>query len=781
MSTVHTLQVNMTRGALTPLVHARVDIEHYQAGLADALNVVPLRYGGITRAPGTIYGGPTKFAGSKARHIPFEFTRDQVYAIEAGNLYFRFWTIVDGIPARIEDGGSPVEVVTPYLAADVDKIKLRQSGDVLYIVCEGYDPKTLTRMSETDWVLDDYETQDGPFLPVNTTSINATPAARGVLAELDHTAAGTAGSVEIVTAGTSDWYTIISATVENGNLRVPSSWTLEGYTGSAWVIVDSRAGETGWDTGENRIYTFPNTTAFTKYRFNWSGLNGATDAAFSIRLNQAAAEQTPFNLSFSNDLAFTANDVGRLVRFLGSDGRWRWMRITSVTSGSLVQVVMYGPGLPDLGRTTSWRLGALYAGGGPSAIAIYEDRIIMAGFAGAPLTGFGSVSADYDNFRVSAPVVDDDGLEFRLTGGKLNRALWMLEGKDIVIGTAGSIRAVGRNENARAFAPGNIRQRPETSVSASSADPVSIENMVLFLDGDETRLYEMAYTYEVDGYLARELSALNEHLFSSGVVEIAYQSHPHKIVWCRRSDGTLVAASYDREQKVFGATLVDVGGFVESIMPLPGNKRTDLFMVVVREINGVEVRYVECLAEFYREDFTLQGVPVYAACAALYDGPPVAVVTGVDWLEGETVGIWADEVDLGDATVTGGEVALPSGYTGEQIVIGKRMPWRAETLRLSQIGNRDGSGLGRKVQINEALIDLHETAGIRVGSLSQVDVLRFEDEAGLNPGAPPPLRTGMYPLTVEDSWSNNGQLVIEGDRMYPATIRALSLKIEGEP
>ena len=75
---VFTLQANMTRGELTPYVHARGDTDHYQAGLHYARNVVVLRYGGVTRVPGTKFDGLTKNANKKSRFIPFEFNRTQV-------------------------------------------------------------------------------------------------------------------------------------------------------------------------------------------------------------------------------------------------------------------------------------------------------------------------------------------------------------------------------------------------------------------------------------------------------------------------------------------------------------------------------------------------------------------------------------------------------------------------------------------------------------------------------------------------------------------------------
>jgi hypothetical protein len=155
-------------------------------------------------------------------------------------------------------------------------------------------------------------------------------------------------------------------------------------------------------------------------------------------------------------------------------------------------------------------------------------------------------------------------------------------------------------------------------------------------------------------------------------------------------------------------------------------------------------------------------------------------------MKNETVAIWADGRDLGDVVVSNGGVAtLPLSLTASQIVLGKRMPWKVQTLRLSNIGTRDGSGLGRKTNIVQAYLEIYEAAGISARALDQADgdadLLGFEHEAEENPGDPVPLRTGMYSMAVEDSWRNNGVLVLQGDRMYPVTIRAVQLEVDGEP
>lgn len=827
--TVYPLQANMTRGEATPYIHARADTEHYAACLQMARNVIVMRYGGVTRVPGSLYMGAAKNANKKARFIRFEFNRSQVYAVEAGDLYFRFWTSA----GRIESPpGTPVEVVTPYAEADLKYLRVRQLGDVIYIWCRkdaggAYQPRTLTRNSETSWTLALHETKAGPFLKEDTKGTTLTPADYGSAVPKMTGLTAPSGTASATGAPADAWevfdkdkstgyqngatpepmtftYDYAGAAtkvadayyITIGDNGGPVSFTFEGYTGSVWVVLDTRTAEPKWASRETRFYDFPNTTGYQSYRLVMETFHPDFDTSTDdldikeIGIHESAATQTPFNLTASavtgiNDGAgFQTSDVGRVLRLLGSDGRWRTATIAARSSTTLVTIRLDDHALPGLSPISRWQFGAFSEyGGWPVTGAVYEDRLFHASTADDPLGLWGSVNADYDNHEISSPLVADDGVSVRLTGGKLDDISWLLEmGDSLVVGTAGSLRAVGRNNDSEALSPSNFRQRAQTLAPAAFSEPVVVENALLFLDLFEQRLYEAMYTYEVDGYLAREASAISEHLFAAGVAEIVYLQHPHSVIVGRRYDGKLIFFTYDRANKVAGGTLVDFGGEVESILDLPGATGTDLFVIIKRTINGSAVRHIERMAEFWRSDYTVQDVPVYAAGAAIYDGAAVGSILTADHLKGETVGIWADGRDIGDAVVdNNGDFTLPGGVTATQIVYGLRMPWQVRTMRLSQIGNQDGSGLGRAVTIVSGMIDLFESAGIEYGAPGVVDQLRFEDEVEENPGDPMTLRTGMFSGPVDDNWRNDGVLDIQGDRMYPATIRAIQLNIDGEP
>jgi hypothetical protein len=84
-----TNQPNFSKGEIAPQLHARVDVAYYGAGLKRARNVIGLKYGGVTKRPGTRFVGKVYDATKPARLIPFEFSIEQTYALEMGQAYLR--------------------------------------------------------------------------------------------------------------------------------------------------------------------------------------------------------------------------------------------------------------------------------------------------------------------------------------------------------------------------------------------------------------------------------------------------------------------------------------------------------------------------------------------------------------------------------------------------------------------------------------------------------------------------------------------------------------------
>ncbi len=168
---------------------------------------------------------------------------------------------------------------------------------------------------------------------------------------------------------------------------------------------------------------------------------------------------------------------------------------------------------------------------------------------------------------------------------------------------------------------------------------------------------------------------------------------------------------------------------------------------------------------------------IYFDSAYQYNGSATAILTGLNWLIGETVGVVADGVDIGDATVSSaGNLTLPSG-TGSIVTVGKRYNSRAVTLRAPQTGNQDGASLGRQMNIKNAAADILDTPYLKVGTLTGTEIIPPSWRGGVTGDG----GTGLYEIPIDDSYMNEGVIVFESDKGYPAVVRAVRFSIESEP
>jgi hypothetical protein len=174
-------------GEWSPLLDGRQDLSKYAIALRRMRNFFPKVQGPAVRRPGTRFVSAVKDDGKAARLLPFEFSVEQAYIIEAGDAYFRFYRN-NGL---IEDGGAPVEIVSPYEEAHLPKLRFVQSADVLYLFHPDIVPQKLSRTSHVDWSIAPLDPSDGPYLPTNTTA--TTIAASAVSGSVTLTASSTTG------------------------------------------------------------------------------------------------------------------------------------------------------------------------------------------------------------------------------------------------------------------------------------------------------------------------------------------------------------------------------------------------------------------------------------------------------------------------------------------------------------------------------------------------------------------------------------------------------------
>jgi len=149
--------INLNSGKLTPKIDARSDIEKYSGGCRILQNAIPLIYGPVERRPGTKYIADVDDHDVKSRMIDFIFSATIAYKLEFGDQTIKIYfeqTLVDTIDS-------------PYLEADLYQLQTKQSADVMWIVHNSYAPRKLSRVSATEFTLDEITFDKGPFMERN--------------------------------------------------------------------------------------------------------------------------------------------------------------------------------------------------------------------------------------------------------------------------------------------------------------------------------------------------------------------------------------------------------------------------------------------------------------------------------------------------------------------------------------------------------------------------------------------------------------------------------------
>ncbi len=158
------LQTNFAGGEVSRAARGRPDTEIYSSAAEKLRGFVVRANGALDRRPGGVHLGSA--VTSSGGHRWFELRRaiNHVVRIEAGGGKFRFW---DGISRTlIMSGGSPVELDCPWSDDDLRDVRTWQSGDVLFMSHTAHMDrvKALKRLTSNSFVLDDVTFEDGPFL-----------------------------------------------------------------------------------------------------------------------------------------------------------------------------------------------------------------------------------------------------------------------------------------------------------------------------------------------------------------------------------------------------------------------------------------------------------------------------------------------------------------------------------------------------------------------------------------------------------------------------------------
>jgi len=518
---------NFTAGELSPRLDGRTDLSKYFNGAKTMENMVIHPHGGATRRPGTKFIHEVKTSSAQTRLIPFEFSTTQTYVLELGNEYMRFYK--DG--GIITEGNKTITAITKANPAVVTSSSHGYSnGDYVIISSvagmnqvNGRTFKVANKTTNTFELQDvdannidssDYQTYTSGGVankiyeiatPYTTANIPTVKFAQS--ADIMYLVHPSYAIRELTRTGHTSW------TLSTPTLTTSANKTVSGVTKANPGVVTTSA-DHGYTEGD--FVTFTNIGGMTQ-------LNGNVYKVGTV------GSSTTFNLQDSGGTNLNTSSYGTFSAG-GSD------TVNKLTD-------------PVLNVTTDYY---------PSSVTFFEQRLVFAGSNNNPQTVWFSKGADYTNFTTGSN--DGDAMVYTIASNKVNAIRYLSAQRSLIVGTVGGEFVVSASGTTSPITPTNIQIQKQTNYGAANVDAIQVANVTLFLQRAKRKIRELTYNYDVDSYVAPDMTLLAEHITENLVTEMAYQQEPDSVVWMVRGDGYLLGMTYARPEEVIGWHKHKLGG-----------------------------------------------------------------------------------------------------------------------------------------------------------------------------------------------------------------------------
>jgi hypothetical protein len=673
--------------------------------------------------------------------------------------------LVDSV--AVEASGT-MEITVPWQAADLSLIRMTQSGDVLYVACDGYQQRKIERRATRSWSVVRYEPETGPFRVVNTTPITITPSAL-----------------------TGD----ITLTASKALFRSTNVGSLYRIQSSGQTVTASITAE---DTFTNpiRVAGVEGQRAF--------GITIANTFVATITLQYSVGEPgswvdvttytTPQSISYNDDLdnqiiyyrigvkagAFTSGTADVTLTYT-SGSITGIARVTAYSSSTSVSAVV----LQAFGATTAssdwWESIWSDRRGWPSAVALYEGRLWWFGAD----RSIGSISDAFEDFDDNFE--GDAGPIIRSIGeGPVDSICWALPMQRLLIGTEGAEFSARSSSFDEPLTPTNFNIKPASTQGSKLINAVRVDSLGLFVQRAGQRLYQLSYNIDQNDYRSEDLTLAVPDLNEAGIIHIAVQRQPDTRIHCIRSDGTAAVLIFDAVENVICWVEIETDGDIEDCCVLPGATEDAVYYVVNRDTG----RFIEKWAL----ESECRGDPVakLADSFVYYSGSATTTITGLSHLEGKTVVCWGwntvtpftDDTgrtigrDFGTFTVTGGQITGLSASVTDAAV-GRAYEARFKSAKQA-FGAAMGTPLNQRKRIDHLgliLADTHK-GGIQFGpdfdTMDDMPSYENEAEVGANHVWE---EYDKDMVSFPGEWTTDSRLCLKAAAPRPCTVLAATISM----
>jgi len=769
-------QRSFASGEISPSLQYRVDLNKYLSALSSGRNAFIHVEGGVSNRPGTEFIAEVRDSSQFHRIIPFIFNTEQAYALVFGydNAVLTdsyMWVVKDG-GVVLEGAGVAINSITaanpPVVTTNINHSFV--DGRVVYL----QDVSGMRQVSGKFFVINNavtntFELQDFDGVDIDGTGFDAYVAGAD-LAFMVHEPAGQP-------------YTNTTNAIRDFK-----------YTQSADVmtLVQKETAITSLTRADHDDWTF-DTVSFTPVQQPPTALTlGTIGTASGSPTKTYGYVVTAVGADGEESLPTAAEDhlVDALSTTYGS--QLTWTGATGAVLYNIYKAESHNAGVygyigssetttfddyniaPDMDAgPPKEKLPFDSSSNYPGCVTYYSQRLMYGSTINKPQTVIGSEVANYNSMRTHNPIIDSDSVEFTLASNTVNAVRHLVSLDSLIILTSGAEFAVTEGAD-DVLTPTSVGARAFSYNGCSDVMPCIIDNNAVYAQGKGSRLRDLRYEYSSEsgsgGYVGTDLTILARHFFKENgltytIRDMAFQKEPFGILWVVRSDGKLLALTYQREHQVVAWTLNSTDGEFESVCSIPEGDEDAVYFIIKRVIGGQTKRFIERL---HTRSFTTVEEAFFVDCGITYDGVAADTISGLEHLEGETVIVLADGIVYYDHVVTDGQITLPREH--ELIHIG--LPYTSDVGTLN-IDSAERTERGNEKNVAEVTIAFERSRGGYVGpNENMLDEIRSRGhEDGYDTL---PLRSREVTISIQPDWNEGGKILYRQTDPLPFTILAIT-------
>ncbi len=749
-------------GTAAAIRRQQVAVAAADQGDEHALRIV-IERGPVTLKVGSTSGGDDYIAETSlmtgTHSLAFTPTGD--FHIEFSSRLKR-QVLVDS--CNVEASGV-MAITAPWVEADIGKLRVDQSGDVLFVACEGYQQRRIERRATRSWSVVTYQPQDGPFQLGNSGPITITPS-------------GLSGNITLTASAalfTSDNVGSLYRIISSGQTVTTSITAENTFTNAIQVTgVDAqRVFSVTVDEDSGGSATFTLQRSLDSDAGPWTDVKtwtaDTTETYDDALDNQIAwyrigVKTGDFSSgTHSVTLSYTVGSIEGVVR------------VTAFTSSIQVSAEVFVE-LGGTAATDDWAEGEWSdRRGWPSSVAFVEGRLAWAGKNGVWL----SVSDAFDSFDDTTE--GDSGPIARTVGsGPVDTINWILALQRMLLGAEGAEFSCKSSSFDEPLTPTNFNIKPASTQGSSAVEGLKIDKRGVFVQRGGTRVMEISFDSQDYEYGSDDLTKLIPEIGQPSISRMDVQRQPDTRIHCVRSDGTVAIAVIDSVENVLCWFEYETDGLVEDVVVLPGadgSSEDQVYYVVKRTINSATKRYLE---KWALESECVGGTTNKQADSLLvYSGASTTTVTGLSHLEGETVVVWGGGKDLGTYTVSGGQITgISEAVTSAIVGLGYTAQWKSAKLAYAA---GLGTALTQRKSLEHLGVILKNThyQGLQYGP----DFTNLSDLPAMSQGKAIPSDTvhstfDEEPFEFEGTWDSDSRLCLQATAPRPCTILAAVIPVE---